>query len=73
MMLGLSFMKKSSAQATYLLFKELCLPDIFVYKNYVKSIKKIAYILRVYLLNPTSSISLFILHWEKNAIELQNW
>ena len=36
-----SFMEKSSAQAIYLLFEELCLPHIFVYKNCVKSIKRI--------------------------------
>ena len=35
-----SFMEKSSAQATYLLFEELCLPEIFVYTNCVKSTKK---------------------------------
>ena len=32
-------MEKSSAQATHLIFEELCLPNIFVYKNCVKSIK----------------------------------
>ena len=36
-----SFMKNSSAQATYLLFEELCLFDIFVYKNCVKLIQNI--------------------------------
>ena len=35
-----SFMEKLSVQATYLLFEELCLPGIFVYKNCVRSIKK---------------------------------
>ena len=36
-------MEKSSAQATYLLFEDLFLLDIFVYKICVKSIKKISF------------------------------
>ena len=65
-----SFMEESSAQATYLLFEELCLSDSFVYKSCVKSIKKIfVCILKVYLLSPTSFISIFILATSKQFLK----
>ena len=57
------FMEKLSAQATYLLFKEWCLPDIFLYKNCIKPIKQNSSVIsRVYLVSPTSLISIVKWH-----------
>ena len=65
-----SFMEKSSAHAIYLLFEELSLPGIFVYKNCLKSINNFfLHILRVYLSSPTSVISIFILETSKNILK----
>ena len=56
----ISFRHKNSQKR--FIFEELCLSGIFVYKNCAKSLKKIfSSILRIYLLSPTSFISIFIL------------
>ena len=66
-----SFMEISSTQPTYLFFEELCLSTIFVLKKLCKINKEdfFSCILKVYLLSPTSFISIFILGTSRKILK----